>query len=124
MSDREIEDRYIVIKKSDLDQRERQALDRIFYTHQIRTREAIVVEADWPIYDDVCQMVKSLPCVEPIKLCPEGWQCVPIEPTLAMIAAMGWDGDEDLAIGHGSISEKYAEDFKLALSAAPAPGDT
>lgn len=53
----------------------------------------------------------------------EGWQAVPKEPDLAMIAALGWNGDEQLAIGHGAISEKYAEDFKLALSAAPKPED-
>lgn len=55
--------------------------------------------------------------------CPEGWQVVPIEPDLAMIAALGWDGDKDLALGHGAISAKMAEDFKLCLAVAPQPGE-
>jgi len=52
--------RYIVIKRSDLDQHAHQALDRQLYIHQIRTRECVVIESDWPIYEAAWDMVQRL----------------------------------------------------------------
>jgi hypothetical protein len=52
---------------------------------------------------------------------PDGWQLVPVEPTMAMIAALGYEGDEMLAIGHGLISQGIANQYKAALAAAPSP---
>lgn len=53
---------------------------------------------------------------------PEGWQMVPKEPTIAMIAALGWAGDEVLAVGHGLISKGISEDYAAMLAAAPDAG--
>lgn len=47
------------------------------------------------------------------------WQVVPTEPTLEMIAALGFDGDINLAIGHAAISVSIAEAYKQALLIAP-----
>lgn len=50
----------------------------------------------------------------------EGWQLVPADPTPEMIAALGFNGDVDLAIGHAAISMDVANLYRAALSAAPA----
>lgn len=48
-----------------------------------------------------------------------GWQAVPVEPTMKMIAALGFDGDEDLAIGHASISVGIEKAYRAMLAASP-----
>lgn len=50
---------------------------------------------------------------------PEGYCLVPVEPTIEMIAALGWGGDDVLAIGHASISEDIAKCYAEMLDAAP-----
>lgn len=52
---------------------------------------------------------------------PEGWQLIPVEPTIAMVAALAWDGDEGLAIGHASISCGVEPAYRAMLAAAPKP---
>lgn len=52
---------------------------------------------------------------------PEGWKLVPVEPTLEMIAALGWYGDEILAMGHALISSEVAISYKAMLASAPKP---
>jgi hypothetical protein len=54
---------------------------------------------------------------------PDGWQLVPKEPTLAMIAALGFNGDEDATIGHAAISESVINTYKAMLDAAPSAGN-
>lgn len=51
---------------------------------------------------------------------PAGWKLVPVEPTIEMIAALGWGGDEVLAVGHGAISGGIADEYAAMLAAAPA----
>lgn len=46
---------------------------------------------------------------------------VPVEPTIAMIAALGWGGDEVLAIGHAMMSSGIADEYAAMLAAAPQP---
>ena len=43
----------------------------------------------------------------------------PKEPTVEMIAALGWGGDEDLTIGHALISNGIVEEYQAAIAAAP-----
>jgi hypothetical protein len=50
---------------------------------------------------------------------PDGWKLVPKEPTLAMIAALGFNGDEDATIGHAAISESVINTYKAMFAAAP-----
>lgn len=52
---------------------------------------------------------------------PDGWKLVPIDPNIKMIAALGWEGDEDMAIGHALISEGFIKDYHAMLAAAPLP---
>lgn len=49
---------------------------------------------------------------------PEGFVLVPVEPTLAMIAALGWSGDEMLAIGHAHITAEIVAAYKSMLAAS------
>jgi hypothetical protein len=49
---------------------------------------------------------------------PEGYVLVPVEPTIEMIAAIGWNGDVDMAIGHAKISEEVAHAYKAMLTAS------
>lgn len=49
------------------------------------------------------------------------FKLVPVEPTVEIIAALGFSGDVDLAIGHGAISEEIAKNYAAALAAAPQP---
>ena len=51
---------------------------------------------------------------------PDGWALVPVEPTLEMVAALGFNGDIELAIGHGAIGEEVIEQYSAMLAAAPA----
>jgi len=55
--------------------------------------------------------------------CPEGWQVVPKEPTFEMIAALGWGGDETLALGHGALSNEIENAYRAMLKSAPQPGE-
>lgn len=49
------------------------------------------------------------------KIVPDGYQPVPIEPTMEMIAALGFNGDVDLAIGHALISKELSDTYKNML---------
>lgn len=60
MSEFKREERYIVIKLSDLDEEQLGTLEYIVYRHNIPRRESVVIESDWPIYDDVWDMVEEL----------------------------------------------------------------
>lgn len=51
---------------------------------------------------------------------PEGHVVVPKEPTIEMIAALGFRGDTTLAIGHSAICEEITEDYRAMIAAAPA----
>ena len=51
----------------------------------------------------------------------EPWQCVPAEPTIEMLAALGWDGDVNLAIGHGAITGELEGAYAAMLAVAPKP---
>lgn len=52
------------------------------------------------------------------------YRSVPIEPTIEMIAALGFDGDTELAIGHGAISVQLSAAYAAMLAAAPLPSVT
>jgi glutamate/tyrosine decarboxylase-like PLP-dependent enzyme len=55
-----LEERYVVVKMSDIHPLDLRDL-RDYLDHQrIPTRECVVVESDWPIYDCVVQMVLNL----------------------------------------------------------------
>lgn len=49
------------------------------------------------------------------------FKLVPVTPTVEMIAALGFDGDSDLAIGHGAISVGLSDAYAAMLAAAPQP---
>lgn len=50
---------------------------------------------------------------------PEGWKLVPVNPSLEMIAALGFGGDELLAVGHGAIFADMEQLWRKVLDAAP-----
>lgn len=60
MSEFKREERYIVIKRKDLSQLHAENIDTYINDSGIRTRECVVVEADWPIYETVWGMVQRL----------------------------------------------------------------
>lgn len=49
------------------------------------------------------------------------FKLVPVTPTVEMIAALGFDGDSDLSLGHGAISVGLAGAYAAMLAAAPQP---
>lgn len=49
---------------------------------------------------------------------PEGYVLVPVDPTIEMLAAIGWGGDVDLAIGHAAITGEIYDCYKAMLAAA------
>lgn len=51
---------------------------------------------------------------------PAGYRLVPEEPSLEMIAALGFGGDVALVIGHAAISEEVEQSYRSLLDAAPA----
>lgn len=56
-----LEDRYIIIKFSDLDTSKRRLLDDFMSDNDIRTREAAVAEKDWPCYAAVVGLILEQP---------------------------------------------------------------
>lgn len=53
------EDRYIVIKRRDLNEAQFNALDKLMRGANIRRRESVVVEFDWPEYETVYTMLED-----------------------------------------------------------------
>lgn len=92
-------------------------------------RECTNVPSNWSVAvqaaqrnpEDVALYTHPAPSLPAVGAVPEGWQLVPKEPTIKMVAALGWEGDEAMAIGHASISEEFAKNYKAILSAAPQP---
>lgn len=60
MSDFKREERYIVVKLKDIDQEETEALHEFIQSWQIPTRECVVVEPDWPNYEDTWRAVEQV----------------------------------------------------------------
>ena len=54
---------------------------------------------------------------------PDGWQLVPIEPTLKMIAAIGFNGDTLIASKYPNSCLEAKELYQEILSAAQPPKD-
>lgn len=54
------EERYIVVKKKDLTSQQDRFLGQFLQSHQIPTRECVVVESDWSIYETVWAMIEKL----------------------------------------------------------------
>ena len=81
--------------------------------------------AQYAVQQSVYQGWAKVPAAAPVvpvaaqPVVPEGWQLVPIEPTIAMIAALGWAGDEALAMGHAMISSGIADEYAAMLAADP-----
>lgn len=55
--DARLENRYLVIKLKDLDSFAKVAILRCLSNYDIATRDAVVVESDWPIYKEVVEAV-------------------------------------------------------------------
>jgi hypothetical protein len=51
---------------------------------------------------------------------PADWQSVPVNPTIEMIAALGFNGDVPLAVGHASACEELTAQYRAMLACAPA----
>ncbi|AHY45246.1 hypothetical protein [Stutzerimonas decontaminans] len=51
---------------------------------------------------------------------PADWQTVPVNPTIEMIAALGFNGDVPLAVGHASACEELTAQYRAMLACAPA----
>lgn len=60
MSNFEREERYIVIKIKDLDDLSYTAVQNFLVREHISTREAVVVESHWPIYEEVWNMIEEM----------------------------------------------------------------
>jgi hypothetical protein len=52
------EERYIVIKLTDINPQQHHTLMSVLGSEQIRTRDAVVVEKDWPEYEHVWKMIE------------------------------------------------------------------
>lgn len=60
MSDFQREDRYIVVKRKDLDVHMAEGLEAYLYHQGIPRRECVVVEPDWPNYEHVWDTVRQV----------------------------------------------------------------
>lgn len=60
MSSFQREERYIVVKLSDLTDEEYEDIEGYLERNIIERRECIVVEADWPIYEEVWNMIEKM----------------------------------------------------------------
>jgi hypothetical protein len=54
------EERYIVLKLSDLSDDEYDYIDSYIESRSIEQRECVVVESDWPIYEKVWNMIENI----------------------------------------------------------------
>jgi len=50
---------------------------------------------------------------------PSGYVLVPIEPTLEMLAAIGWGGEVDLMIGHSTAFVETQANYAAMIAARP-----
>lgn len=98
------------------------------YPHKETRRAVFLFEqnaddqgAEWCCDDGVVTITPLTRAALPAAGVPDGWKLVPMEPTIEMIAALGFGGDTDLAIGHGSISFELAASYRAALSSSPPP---
>ena len=53
------ENRYVVIKLKDLDEIGRKILPRLLRINKIRSIECVVVEPDWPMYEDTWTAIEN-----------------------------------------------------------------
>ncbi|MBZ5486951.1 hypothetical protein HW452_05365 [Halomonas aquamarina] len=60
MSEFKRENRYLVLKYSDLRPEELEALRAFIETNDLRSRKAVVIEHDWPIYEQTWDAVQRL----------------------------------------------------------------
>lgn len=56
----EREERYIVIKLSDIQEEVYSQIEEIIENNCIELRECVVVESDWPIYEKVWKMIERM----------------------------------------------------------------
>lgn len=54
------EERYIVIKLCDLSEEGYEYIEGYLERNIIERRECVVVESDWPIYEDVWKMIEKM----------------------------------------------------------------
>ena len=52
---------------------------------------------------------------------PEGYALLPIEPSMQLIADLGFNGDIDLAMGHADISAEIGGEYKRIMLKAANP---
>lgn len=50
------------------------------------------------------------------------YKVVPVEPSIEMTAALAFNGDVDLAIGHAAICKEVEESYRAMLDASPDTG--
>lgn len=60
MSNFQREERYIVLKLSDLTENEYNHIEDYIEKCMIERRECVVVESDWPIYEQVWDMIEQM----------------------------------------------------------------
>lgn len=54
------EERYIVLKISDLTEDEYNHIEDYIENHSIKCRDCVLVESDWPIYEQVWDMIEQM----------------------------------------------------------------
>ena len=90
MSEFNREARYYVIKQKDMTEEKRFVLDHTLFGQGIPTRECVVVEADWPNYEETWESIQAVAESKPTV----GQQRDEYRNHLAMIAEMtGNEGD-------------------------------
>lgn len=62
------EDRYIVIKRKEMTESQEQGLLNLLYINSIPRTECVVVEPDWPTYEEVWNSIKRHVIGKPTKL--------------------------------------------------------
>lgn len=66
MPDFKREERYIVVKRKDVTAAQEERLRKVLSANEIPTRECVVVESDWPIYEGVWALVERLATGQPL----------------------------------------------------------
>lgn len=76
----------------------------------------------WELADRAREMLAAAKAGAPATAAgsvPDGWAVVPVNPTWEMIVALGWGGDEDMAIGHAHITQQMQHNYAAMLRAVP-----
>jgi hypothetical protein len=89
--------------------------------NEIELLRKALAQPDHITTDNTETLYAALAEIERLKACavPDGFVLVPVTPTIEMIAAIGFGGDVDIAVGHAAVCADVERTYKAMLASRP-----